>query len=410
MFKFYDTCSLLAREDLDENIVISSITLQELEEIKNSRNKDVDVKSAARQVLRTLTDRKGEYEICIFKESMLEPILDKGFTYVNNDLRILATAVWFDTIHPDEVVFVTNDLALQQIANCFFGEDSIESVEPVEEEYTGYAEVTVHDDETLAHIYEHLNENNFDLLVNQYLLLKDQEGNAIDILKWNGEKLVNVPFKEFKSDWFGRIKPKDAYQQMFFDSLSTNQMTLVNSPAGTGKTHCSLAFLMQELEKHRIDKIIVFCNTVATKDAARLGFYSGSRTEKLLDSQIGNLLSSKLGGMDGVERLIEDNKLLLLPLSDIRGFDTSGMRAGIYLSEAQNMTIPLMKLAIQRVGEDSILVIDGDFKAQVDCSEYEGSNNGMKRVLQVFKGQPFFGSIELKNIYRSKIAKIAEQM
>jgi hypothetical protein len=44
--------------------------------------------------------------------------------------------------------------------------------------------------------------------------------------------------------------------------------------------------------------------------------------------------------------MIEDGKLLLLPMSDIRGYDTSGMRAGIYISEAQNMDINLMKLAL----------------------------------------------------------------
>jgi hypothetical protein len=46
------------------------------------------------------------------------------------------------------------------------------------------------------------------------------------------------------------------------------------------------------------------------------------------------LLSSKLGGREGVERLIAQDKLILLPVSDIRGFDTTGMNAGIYISEA----------------------------------------------------------------------------
>jgi hypothetical protein len=32
--------------------------------------------------------------------------------------------------------------------------------------------------------------------------------------------------------------------------------------------------------------------------------------------------------------MIEQEKLILLPLSDIRGYDTTGMRAGIYISEA----------------------------------------------------------------------------
>lgn len=47
-----------------------------------------------------------------------------------------------------------------------------------------------------------------------------------------------------------------------------------------------------------------------------------------------------------VEDLMNQGKLMLLPCSDIRGFDTSGMRAGVYISEAQNLDITLMKLAL----------------------------------------------------------------
>jgi hypothetical protein len=35
---------------------------------------------------------------------------------------------------------------------------------------------------------------------------------------------------------------------------------------------------------------------VATKNSAKLGYYPGTRDEKLLDSQIGNMLISKFGG------------------------------------------------------------------------------------------------------------------
>ena len=177
----------------------------------------------------------------------------------------------------------------------------------------------------------------------------------------------------------------------------------------THNTLSCLAFLMSQLEKHRIDKIIVFCNTVATMGSAKLGFYPGTRLEKLLDSQIGNLLSSKLGGREGVERLIDDGKLELLPLSDIRGLDTNGMKAGIYISEAQNLDRALMKLAIQRVGEDCICLIDGDSKAQVDDLRYAGINSGMRRLSQVFRGQDFYGEVELKHVYRSRIAEVAER-
>ena len=70
----------------------------------------------------------------------------------------------------------------------------------------------------------------------------------------------------------------------------------------------------------------------------------------------------------------------------------------------------LLKLAIQRVGEDSFMILDGDIKSQVDLVEYEGSNNGMRRASQVFRGTDLYGEVTLKQIHRSRLAEIAEQM
>ena len=200
----------------------------------------------------------------------------------------------------------------------------------------------------------------------------------------------------------------DIYQMMAADSLSQNTITMLKGPAGSGKTYLSLGYLFSQLEAGKLDKIIIFCNPVATKNSARLGYYPGTRDEKLLDSQIGNLLTSKLGGRIAVEQMLQREKLVLLPLSDIRGYDTSGMRAGIYISEAQNLDITLMKLALQRIGDDSICIIDGDCRTQVDDVSFAGVNNGMKRASKVFRGHDVYGEVELRQIHRSRIAQIAE--
>lgn len=137
--------------------------------------------------------------------------------------------------------------------------------------------------------------------------------------------------------------------------------------------------------------------------------YPGSKDQKLLDSQIGHFLSSKLGDKIIIDTLINKNQLLLLPLSDIRGFDT-GHNVGVYITQAQNLNINLIKLALQRVGEDSIVILDGDVQAQVDLGAYAGNNNGLRRVSEVFRGQDIYGQVTLKNIYRSKIARIAQKL
>ena len=69
-----------------------------------------------------------------------------------------------------------------------------------------------------------------------------------------------------------------------------------------------------------------------------------------------------------------------------------------------------MKLALQRIGEDSICIIDGDEKTQVDSVEFAGNNNGMRRASKIFRGNDIYGEITLKNIHRSRIAELAELM
>jgi len=230
--------------------------------------------------------------------------------------------------------------------------------------------------------------------------------------KWAGSKYQKIPFNKFESKMFGKIIPKnnDAYQQIAMDSLANNQITMLRGPAGSGKSLLSFGYMFSLLEQGKIDKIVVFCNTVATKGSAKLGFYPGSRTEKLLDSQIGNFLISKLGERLMVEKLIADGQLILLPMSDIRGFDTSGMNAAVYITEAQNLDKELMKLALQRIGEDCICILDGDSDAQVDLNIYAGNNNGMRRVSKVYRGVDFYGEVTLNNIYRSKIANLAQKL
>ena len=69
-----------------------------------------------------------------------------------------------------------------------------------------------------------------------------------------------------------------------------------------------------------------------------------------------------------------------------------------------------MRLALQRIGEDCVCVLDGDSEAQVDASLYAGNNNGLRRVSQVFRGEDIYGEVTLPNIYRSRIATIAQKL
>jgi len=407
--KFYDTCSLLALQEKafneEEKFYISGITINELENIKTSSTRDEEIKYNARTIIRLLANNQNKYEVIPYTTD-LDPLLSSYSLPLNADNKIIISALNKD------VEFITQDLLCYKIAKDIVGLDATLLGQQETNEYTGFKILEL-DETGLADFYTHYvdNKNSYNLLENQYIIIKCN-GELIDKYKWKNEHYEAVQFQKAESKMFGKIAPKhgDVFQQCALDSLNNNQITMLRGRAGTGKTYLAFGYMFSLLERGKIDKIVIFCNTVATKGSARLGFYPGSRTEKLLDSQIGNLLESKLGDRIAVERLIDDGQLILLPMSDIRGYDTTNMNAAVYISEAQNLDIELMRLALQRIGEDSICIIDGDYAHQVDMSSYAGSSNGMRRVSEVFKGQPFYGEIELQNIYRSQIAQIAEQM
>ena len=412
---FYDTCSLLNElHSAFENdfFYISSVTLEELENIKTSSSKDQDIKYRARQLLHLLFENKDKYKVVIFQKEWETAISNFSYLSDNNDSKIIYSAFITDTGISFDLVFKTDDLCCAALAKQIglTVETTYEQMKL--DNYTGFIEKTISNEELVA-FYSKSNletENHFNLLENQYLIVKDENGKIADSFKWKNGNYEQVLFPVLKTDMFGIIKPKDEYQKLAIDSLLSNKITVLRGPAGSGKSYLSFAALFQKLEKHEIDKIIIFCNTVATANSAKLGFYPGSRNEKLLDSQIGNFLSSKLGDSVAVERFIAEGKLALLPMSDIRGYDTTGMKAGIYITEAQNLDIELMRLALQRVGEDSICILDGDDQAQVDLSIYGGTNNGLRRVSEIFRGADFYGEVTLQKIHRSRIAELVQLM
>lgn len=197
--------------------------------------------------------------------------------------------------------------------------------------------------------------------MNQYLIVKNTTEEVVDIVKWDGERYVAINTCPINSKWFGKIQAYrgDIQQKMAIDSLHSNQLTVIRGCAASGKSYLGLGYMFSLLERHEIDRLYIFCNPVASKDAARLGFLPGSREEKILDSQIGNFLTAKFSDASYVEEMVKQGKLVLLPASDIRGVSVPPT-AGVYITEAQNSTRDLMKLMVQRLEEHCKCVIEGD--------------------------------------------------
>lgn len=205
---------------------------------------------------------------------MLSPIVSHGFED-NADSRILATVISFINSHPDDnVIFITNDLLLKSIAKTFIKPNQLFNVDEEDpiEEYDGYKIINMNDDE-MAYFYSHMDKNLYELHINEYLIIYNSEGEYIESLCWIGEGYRRLQYNTFSSHHFGNIKPMrgDIYQALYADSLMNNKLTLVKGPAGSGKTFLAISYLFSLLEKGKIDKIIVFCNTIATKNSAKLG-------------------------------------------------------------------------------------------------------------------------------------------
>lgn len=392
----YDTCALLELQEkvFNSHFYVSDVSLVELENIKNNRNKDDSLKYKARHLGKLLIENQDKFSVVLTDAAI-----------VNDDIEIIKSA------YKTNSIFKTCDVACYLIAVAKFPNLKVEFVEPEEDTYSGFKIIDLSDD-ALAHFYSFdikEKNNSFDLLENQYLIIRNNK-KIVDQYKYTVDGYKKVTYPKIDSKFFGKVSPykNDIYQLFALDSLVNEQITVLRGPAGTGKSYLSFAYMMHELETGAKDKIIVFCNTVAAKGAAKLGFYPGTKDEKLLDSQIGNFLIAKLG-RDIVEDMILHEKIVLLPLADCRGFD-SGSNAIIYITEAQNLDIDLMKLALQRVGENCKVILDGDDTAQVDLDMYAGINNGLRRVSKIFRGEDIYSEVTLQNIYRSKIAKIAEKL
>lgn len=271
MYKFYDTSSLLLEDDLlssNKPFGVSSVTLEELENIKTAYNKDQQIKYAARRTLHMLEQRAGTYDIVLFEDKFMKKIKYPE----TNDTRILSCALATLKTHED-LVFVTNDLALKTLARAYLPDARLASVTPTTaEDYIGFKEVTMTDEE-MAEFYQNPTNNTYKLLTNQYIIIKNTDGEVVDKLSWNGFTHRPIVYSTFSSYWFGDIKPfkDDPYQACAMDSLVQNQITMLAGKAGSGKTFISLAYLFHLLAKGKIDRIVIFCNPVVAKDAAKLG-------------------------------------------------------------------------------------------------------------------------------------------
>ena len=268
--------------------------------------------------------------------------------------------------------------------------------------YKGYIEAS-HDDERYLSLYNNVKTNSFDCLTNQYLIVKEDDI-VVDCLKWTGNQYDRLSYKQINNNYTGKIKPANPQQDLAFDMLQDNNTTIkvLTGRFGSGKTFLMITTALQLISEGKFDKIIWVRNNQEVKDTKALGALPGGPMDKLLPFAMP--VADHVGGIDGLELLVRQNKLEIEHLGWIRGRSFSN--AIIMCSEAENLTKQHVQLLIGRVGKGSNLWLDGDFK-QVDSKVFE-ENNGLRIAIDKLKGHRLFGYVNLEKSERSETAALAD--
>ena len=269
-------------------------------------------------------------------------------------------------------------------------------------DYTGYKSIIL-DDKGLAQLYQEGTVDGLELYENEYLAVVNKDDEVIDKFKMKNGKIEKIPYYIFDSYQSGNVKPKTFEQHFAMDLLQNRQITvkLLRGVYGSGKDHLMSAYASMALEKGWYDKVAYIRPSVSLKDVPETGFLKGTLQDKLGWTM--GPLYDKWGGEEGVQMMLDKGQLELAPLQFIRG--RSFENCLIYVSEGQNITTEIAKLLLGRVGENSVLIINGDTH-QTDHKIYE-RDNGILKMIERLTGNELFGYIYLSQTLRSATANLA---
>lgn len=243
---------------------------------------------------------------------------------------------------------------------------------------------------------------------NEPLILKNGRCSALAIYKEGKLHLI----KKERVSAFG-VKPKNSEQTFALNALLDPSISLVCliGKAGTGKTILSLAAAMHLLNQEgHYDEIMFTRQTISLNDRDQ-GFLPGDLNDKISPFMKGlydNLAVIKT--LDGaktkakVERLEKDKKIVIEPLSVIRGRSLANKI--FIIDEAQNLTPKEVKAIITRAGEGTKIILLGDI-SQTDTNLLDERSNGLSVTAEKMKGQKFFAHIVLQKSERSYMAEVA---
>jgi len=197
------------------------------------------------------------------------------------------------------------------------------------------------------------------------------------------------------------INIRSANQQNYVNAIIKNDAVFAIGPAGTGKTYLAVARAVEALESSNVKRIILVRPVVEAGE--KLGFLPGDLSEKV-DPYLRPIYDAlyEFIGFERVNRLIEKHVIEVAPLAFMRGRTLN--ECYIILDEAQNTTIPQMKMFLTRMGFGSKMVITGDI-TQIDLPN--PSQSGLLDAMKILDDieQITFCELDSQDIVRHQLVK-----
>ena len=191
-------------------------------------------------------------------------------------------------------------------------------------------------------------------------------------------------------------------QQNYVNAIAEKDAIFAIGPAGTGKTYLAVARAVEALENSNVRRIILV--RPAVEAGEKLGFLPGDLSEKV-DPYLRPIYDAlyEFLGFEKVNKLIEKHIIEVAPLAFMRGRTLND--SFIILDEAQNTTIPQMKMFLTRMGFGSKMVITGDI-TQIDLAN--PSQSGLLDATNILKDMKEIAFCEFysQDVVRNQLVKL----
>jgi len=198
------------------------------------------------------------------------------------------------------------------------------------------------------------------------------------------------------------VRARTRNQKKMAVSSDKNDLIFAIGPAGTGKTYTAVALAVRALKNKEVKRIIL--TRPAVEAGENLGFLPGDLKDKL-DPYLQPLYDA-LRDMLPTQRLLtylEDGTIEVAPLAFMRGRTLD--HAFAILDEAQNSTIPQLKMFLTRMGRSAKFIVTGDV-TQVDLPRNQKS--GLVHATHILKNKPGIDFIFLdeSDVIRHKLVSL----